>query len=218
MSKKKKIRKQTKNPKEKNTKTVETQGKENAEANQEEPINIGKEILSTVLYMIFVMVVVWLIITFVGQRTVVDGYSMYDTLDDRESLWVNKLAYRFKDPERFDIVVFPHDDGSEEDVFYIKRVIGLPGERVRIDEEGTIYINDKELVEDCYGYATIQPNMIGRAYEDVVLGEDEYFVMGDNRNNSLDSRTEEVGNIPRDILIGKAVFRLWPLNRFGTIE
>lgn len=93
----------------------------------------------------------------------------------------------------------------------------MPGETVRIDEEGTIYINDKVLEED-YGYETISTSMIGRAWENVVLGDDEYFVMGDNRNDSLDSRTEEVGNIKREELEGKAVFRIWPFSKFGKIE
>ena len=101
-------------------------------------INIVKELVEMVLYMAFVCLVVWLCITFVGQRTVVNGDSMNDTLHDKDNLWVSKISYHLHDPERFDIVVFPYRDS---DVFYIKRVIGLPGETVRIDEEGNIYIN-----------------------------------------------------------------------------
>ena len=181
---------------------------------QEEEVNIVKELLGMVVYVAFVILVVWFIITFVGQRTEVSGSSMYDTLEDGDNLWINKLAYRFHDPERFDIVVFPYHNSS---VYYIKRIIGLPGETVRIEEDGTIYINDEPLEED-YGYETISPSMIGRAGEDIVLGEDEYFVMGDNRNDSKDSRFEEVGNIHRDELEGKAAFRIWPLSKFGKVE
>lgn len=187
----------------------------NVETNeQEEEVNIVKELLGMVVYVAFVILVVWFIITFVGQRTEVSGSSMYDTLEDGDNLWINKLAYRFHDPERFDIVVFPYQDSS---VYYIKRIIGLPGETVRIEEDGTIYINDEPLEEN-YGYETISPSMIGRAGEDIVLGEDEYFVMGDNRNDSKDSRFEEVGNIHRDELEGKATFRIWPLSKFGKVE
>lgn len=187
----------------------------NVETNeQEEEVNIVKELLGMVVYVAFVILVVWFIITFVGQRTEVSGSSMYDTLEDGDNLWINKLAYRFHDPERFDIVVFPYQDSS---VYYIKRIIGLPGETVRIEEDGTIYINDEPLEEN-YGYETISPSMIGRAGEDIVLGEDEYFVMGDNRNDSKDSRFEEVGNIHRDELEGKAAFRIWPLSKFGKVE
>ena len=189
--------------------------KKNVETNaQEEEVNIVKELLGMVVYVAFVILVVWFIITFVGQRTEVSGSSMYDTLEDGDNLWIDKLSYRFHDPERFDIVVFPYHDSS---VFYIKRIIGLPGETVRIGEDGTIYINGEVLEED-YGYETISPSMIGRAGEDIVLGEDEYFVMGDNRNDSKDSRFEEVGNIKRDELEGKAVLRIWPLSKFGKVE
>lgn len=183
----------------------------------EEEINWLKEIVGMVVYVAFVVLAVWLIITFVGQRTEVSGSSMYDTLENGDNLWVSKISYHLHAPERFDIVVFPHMEEDGESKYYIKRIIGMPGETVRIDEEGTIYINDKVLEED-YGYETISTSMIGRAWENVVLGDDEYFVMGDNRNDSLDSRTEEVGNIKREELEGKAVFRIWPFSKFGKIE
>lgn len=178
-------------------------------------INIVKELIGMVIYLAFVILAVWLIVNYVGQRTEVSGESMYDTLEDGDNLWVNKFSYHFRDPERFDIVVFPpYEDPS---VLYIKRIIGLPGETIRIDDAGTIYINDEPLEED-YGYETIEPSMIGRAGQSIVLGEDEYFVMGDNRNNSKDSRFEEVGNVKRDVLVGKASFRMWPFSKFGKIE
>lgn len=192
-------------------KEISTDKKNNA---QEEEVNIVKEIFGMILYIAIVILVVWAIITFVGQRTEVSGSSMYDTLEDGDNLWIDKLSYRFHDPERFDIVVFPYQDSS---VFYIKRIIGLPGERVRIEDDGTIYINNEPLEEN-YGYETIDPGMIGRAGNNIILGEDEYFVMGDNRNDSKDSRFEEVGNIHRDDLEGKAVLRIWPLSKFGKIE
>ena len=198
---------------EKNSKIAdEGTGKDEADASE---INIVKELIGMVLYMLFVILAVWFIVHYVGPRTEVSGESMYDTLDDEDNLWVNKWTYHFNDPERFDIVVFPpYDDTS---VYYIKRIIGLPGEWVRIDDDGTIYINNEPLEED-YGFETIEPSMIGRADHNIVLGDDEYFVMGDNRNNSLDSRFEEVGNVKRKDLIGKAVFRMWPLSKFGKIE
>lgn len=188
--------------------------KKKSRSEEPQEVNIKKEILEMVLYVIFVILIVWLITTFVGQRTVVDGSSMYDTLEDGDNLWVSKLSYLIGDPERFDIVIFPVDD---EGTYYIKRVIGLPGETVRIDQKGNIFINDKPL-EESYGYETIIPEMLGRAEEGVTLGEDEYFVMGDNRNGSFDSREEEVGNIERERLVGKAVFRIWPLSKFGKVE
>ncbi|MCD7841766.1 MAG: signal peptidase I, partial [Lachnospiraceae bacterium] len=152
------------------------------------------------------------ILHYVGQRTVVDGSSMNDTLTDGDNLIVEKLSYRFGDPERFDIIVFqPYEDSSE---YYIKRIIGLPGETVRIDEDGNIYING-ELLEEDYGKETIENP--GRASEEITLGEDEYFVLGDNRNNSTDSRTERVGNVSRDSIVGKAWVRIWPLGSIGLL-
>lgn len=176
---------------------------------------ILKELLSTGLYLLTVLVLTWLLITYVIQRTEVDGRSMEPTLSDQDNLFVDKISYRFKDPERFDIIVFPFR--YKEDTYYIKRIIGLPGETVQIDQEGNIYI-DGEILQESYGKEVIRPECIGRAAEPVVLGEDEYFVMGDNRNNSSDSRTEIVGNIHRDEIIGRAWVRIWPISAFGVLK
>ena len=176
--------------------------------------SILKEVLGMFLYVIAVFVAVWFVITFVGQRTEVSGDSMYDTLEDGDNLWIDKLSYRFKDPERYDIVVFPFHDSE---VFYIKRIIGVPGETIRIDEEGNIYVDGKVL-EESYGYETISPSMIGRAREEVILGDDEYFVMGDNREVSLDSRYQEVGFVRKEQILGKASLRIWPLTKFGKVK
>lgn len=175
-------------------------------------VDMKKEILSWVFYIAFVLVLTWVIITFVGQRTRVDGRSMMNTLHDGDNLIVEKLSYRFSDPKRFDIIVFP-PTGKKE--YYIKRIIGLPGETVQIDENGNIYING-ELLEENYGAETIQNP--GRAANPITLGDDEYFVMGDNRNNSKDSRSEEVGNVKRSQIIGRAWLRIWPLNKFGLLK
>ncbi|MCM1496939.1 MAG: signal peptidase I [Clostridium sp.] len=181
---------------------------------KEEDVSIIREIIGMLIYIAFLVFAIWVIITFVGQRTTVSGDSMNNTLEDGDNLWIDKLSYHLKDPERFDIVVFPYQDSK---VYYIKRIIGLPGEKIRIDEEGVIYVNGTPLDED-YGLETIKPSMIGRAGKDIILGEDEYFVIGDNRNDSKDSRFEEVGNIRRDELKGKAAIRIWPLGKFGKIE
>lgn len=140
---------------------------------------------------------------------------MENTLHNGDNLIVDKLSYRFHDPERFDIIVFPFQ--YQANTYYIKRIIGLPGETVQIMEDGSIYINDEKL-EEAYGREVIQPETIGRAAEPIVLGEDEYFVMGDNRNNSSDSRTDIVGNIKREDIIGKAWLRIWPLSDFGVLK
>lgn len=180
---------------------------------EEKKVDIKKEIISWALYLLFVVALVYVIITFVGQRTVVDGRSMNPNLNDGDNLIVEKLSYRFRDPQRFDIIVFPPQGAPKE--HYIKRIIGLPGETVQIDYEGNIYINGEVLEED-YGLETIQNP--GRAAEPVTLGEDEYFVLGDNRNNSTDSRTEKVGNVKRSTITGRAWVRIWPLSDFGVLK
>lgn len=172
-----------------------------------------KEILSTSLYLLIVLCLTWLCITFVGQRTQVSGSSMENTLSDGDNLIVDKITYRFKDPERFDIIVFPF--AYETDTYYIKRIIGLPGETIRIDREGNIFINE-ELLEESYGRAVIADP--GRAEEGITLGDEEYFVLGDNRNDSVDSRTEVVGNIKRENIVGRAWIRIWPFNKFGILK
>ncbi|MCM1267502.1 MAG: signal peptidase I [Bacteroidales bacterium] len=176
--------------------------------------NVLREILNTSLYLLGVLCVVYLVIHFVGQRTQVQGSSMEPTLSDADNLIVDKISYRFHDPERYDIIVFPFLQGQEE-VFFIKRIIGLPGETVQIDEEGNIYIDDA-LLEESYGKEVIQNP--GRAIEPVKLGQDEYFVMGDNRNNSMDGRDPTVGNIKREKIIGRAWLRIWPFDKLGFVR
>ncbi len=171
------------------------------------------EVLSYLLYFFGAIVVTILILTFVGQRMVVNGPSMENTLFNGESVIVDKLSYRFSDPKRFDIVVFPYK--FEEKTDFIKRVIGLPGEKVRIDREGHIYING-EILEENYGKAVIIDP--GRAEKEITLGADEFFVLGDNRNNSTDSRDPFVGNIKKSDLIGKAFARIWPLDKMCFIK
>lgn len=174
-----------------------------------------KEVLSTALYIVGVLCLTWVIITFIGQRTQVSGGSMEPTLSHGDNLIVDKLSYRFSEPQRFDIIVFPFQ--YEEDTYYIKRIIGMPGETVQIKEDGMIYINDQKL-EESYGREVISPQTIGIAADPIVLGEDEYFVLGDNRNASSDSRMDIVGNIQRENIIGKAWVRIWPFQKLGVLK
>ncbi len=176
---------------------------------------VMKEMISTLLYLLGVLCLTWLVITFVGQRTEVDGSSMEPTLTNGDNLIVDKLSYRFRDPERFDIIVFPYKHKPK--TYYIKRIIGLPGETVQIDEQGNIYING-EILSESYGREIIRPENVGLAAEPIELGEDEYFVMGDNRNNSTDSRFAQVGNIKREDIIGRAWVRIWPFSSFGILK
>jgi signal peptidase I len=174
-----------------------------------------KELFSTAVYLLIVLGLTYLVITFVGQRTEVEGESMENTLQDGDNLIVDKMTYKFKNPQRFDIIVFPVQYKS--DTYYIKRIIGLPGETVSIDEDGNIYI-DGEILEESYGREIISAETVGNVEYPVVLGDDEYFVMGDNRNNSSDSRTQLVGNIKRSDIIGRAWVRIWPFNKIGLLK
>ncbi len=178
----------------------------------EEKPNVMRELLGMLVYVGIVLVITFLIITFVGQRTHVSGESMENTLDDGDQLIVDKLTYHFRDPERFDIIVFPfrHKDNT----YYIKRIIGLPGETVQI-LDGEIYIDGAKLQES-YGREVMQD--AGTAAEPITLGDDEYFVLGDNRNYSSDSRDPSVGVIHRDEIIGRAWIRIWPLQSFGILK
>ncbi len=171
-----------------------------------------KEIISTAVYLAVVTIAALLLVKYVGQRTQVIGSSMENTLSDGDNLIVDKITYRFKDPERFDIIVFPYQ--YEKDTYYIKRVIGLPGETVQI-KDGQILING-EVLEESYGREIILSP--GIAQEQITLSEDEYFVMGDNRNESSDSRVASVGNIKKKDIIGKAWVRIWPLNKIGILK
>ncbi len=170
-----------------------------------------RAVLEMILYFALVAGITFLIIHFVGQRTVVNGVSMQPTLSDGDNLIVDKLSYRFRDPDRFDIIVFPQGDGR----YFIKRIIGLPGENVRIDEDGSIYIDGEKLSES-YGKEVIQNP--GLAKDGIELGADEYFVLGDNRNDSMDSRMAEVGRIAGDRIMGRAWLRIYPFDEIGFLK
>lgn len=178
-----------------------------------EDVNIVKELLSLIIYIGIVVLLCFIIINFVGCRSRVEGESMMPTLNNKDNLWVDKLSYTFGNPKRFDVIIFNYN----EDTTYVKRIIGLPGETVRIDKDGKIYINEKLLVEN-YGMEKITANNLGRASQPVLLGKDEYFVLGDNRNNSSDSRWADVGNVQREDIVGKVVLRIYPFKDLGFVK
>ena len=179
---------------------------------EEKERGVLHEILSFLIYVAVVVGATFLIIHFVGQRTYVSGSSMENTLSDGDNLIVDKITYRFSDPQRFDIIVFPFR--YEDHVYYIKRIIGLPGETVQITD-GDIYI-DGEILQESYGREVIKDS--GLAAEPIVLWVDVYFVLGDNRKDSADSRDPSVGVIHRDEIIGRAWLRIWPLDKFGVLK
>lgn len=192
---------------------------ENTVEQKNNEINYMKEIVHMVLYFFIVICSVLFIHNFIGQQIEVSGSSMESTLHDKDHLILEKLTYQFDEPERYDIVVFqPYvnttDSNTFEDVYYIKRVIGLPGESVQI-VDSDIYI-DGTLLEENYGKNEIVDS--GIASDEIVLTEDEYFLLGDNRNNSKDSRDDSIGAVKRSAIIGRAWIKVWPFKDFEVLE
>ena len=161
------------------------------------------------IYVLILLIITFALHTFCLERTIVSGESMLPTLNDGDQLIADKLSYRFRDPKRYEIIVFPH--GNE---YYIKRIIGLPGETVRISD-GVIYINDAPLQDTHALSAMVNP---GEAADPITLPPDSYFVLGDNRNASIDSRMSEVGNIKKSALLGRCAFRIYPFDKFGFVK
>lgn len=171
---------------------------------------ILKTILSIAVCIFSALVLSLLITNYIAHHTSVEGSSMEPTLSDGDQIIIENISYHLHDPERFDIIVFPTSEG----VSYIKRIIGLPGESVWIFD-GHIYINGEPLGED-YGNELLEDP--GIAASEVKLGDDEYFVLGDNRNASIDSRQVDVGTVHKSDIEGKAWFRFYPLKKMGTIQ
>ena len=158
------------------------------------------KILKEILPYVLIIIAVILIRTFIITPVRVDGASMDQTLEDGQIL----LLYKLSNIDYGDIIVL---DEEKEGEIIIKRIIGMPGDTVSINDN-TVYVNGEELEED-YAYGETSD------YEEITLGDDEYFILGDNRPISKDSRY--FGPVKEDEIIGKVIFRLWPFNKFGTI-
>ncbi len=163
-----------------------------------------KEFLKDVL----VVIVVAALISVMIKPIIVKGSSMYPTLQNDDYLLVSKQAYTLGEPERGDIVVFPHIEGDGEKVLYIKRVIGAPGDHIEI-EDGNVYVNGVQQKEE-YIHGNYTDGDV-----DFVVPEDELYVLGDNRGNSADSRF--FGTIGTEEVVGTAFVRLYPLNKIGLV-
>ena len=164
------------------------------DSGEERESSILRELGGWILYILIIIGLTYLIITFVGQRTRVSGSSMETTLHNGGNL----IVYKY-----------------EENTYYIKRIIGMPGETLQI-KDGYVYIDGEQLTSDIYGNELIEDPQT--AEDPVTLGEDEYFVMGDNRNHSMDSRDPSVGVLKKSDLMGRAWVRIYPFNNVGVIR
>lgn len=172
-----------------------------------------KVILEYGCYLFIVVFILFLAPTFLMEKILVDGVSMQNSLEHGDQVLIEKVSRYFAGPKRFDIVVFTKQHGSTEKV-YIKRVIGLPGEKIKIIGD-LIFING-ELLEEDYGKDSMLT--AGIAAETIELGPDEYFVLGDHRSVSADSRNASVGVVKKSELDGVVVLRVYPFGDFGKVD
>ncbi|HEX9100148.1 MAG TPA: signal peptidase I [Candidatus Dormibacteraeota bacterium] len=182
-------------------------------ANQPRP-STGSSFLRELAEVVLLAVILYIGISFAVQTVHVEGLSMFATLDDNDYLIANKIDYRLHAPQRGDIIILRPPNNNATD--FIKRVIALPGERLLI-RDGVVYINGHRLIEPYLPEAWVVFNnwpTTGSA-NGTVIPPNQYFVMGDNRNKSQDSRY--FGPIGRDRIDGRAWFRIWPLDHFGDI-
>ena len=175
--------------------------------------SILKKVLQYGIEIAIVCGIAWFLVTFYGQRVSTVGDSMSPVLTNADVVFVNRLSYNMSNPKRGDIIVFK-PKGNENSHYYIKRVVGLPGETISILEDA-VYINGTKLEEE---YETTDINDVGILSEELELGEDEYFVLGDDRENSEDSRSNSVGLVKKSYIYGKAWFVISPLSDFGFIK
>ena len=184
--------------------------KQDIQADTEEKTSVGKELFQWVLVILGAVILAFLIDTFVIVNAQIPSGSMENTIMTGDRVFGNRLAYKFSDPKRFDIIIFKYPD--DESQLFIKRIIGLPGETVEI-HDGNIYINGSDSpLED----VDIKEPMEG-SFGPYTVPEGCYFVMGDNRNNSRDSRYWENTFVSEDEILGKAVLRYWPLNEIKLL-
>lgn len=160
-----------------------------------------------------VVILAFLLVAAFGIRITCSGMSMDPTVADGETVLVNRAAYLFSEPQADDVVVFS-PEGAVDGAPNIKRVVGVPGDTVEISG-GSLYVNGERYSDVA---DTERMEYAGRAGTEITLGEDEYFVLGDNRNNSEDSRSADIGNVKKEDILGKAWFIATPGERFGFLK
>ena len=177
-------------------------------------VSTGSSLLRELAEVVVLAIILYFGISFAVQTVHVEGLSMFATLDDNDYLIANKIDYRLHAPQRGDIIILRPPNNNSTD--FIKRVIALPGERLLI-RDGVVYINGHRLIEPYVPEAWVVFNNWPSpgSSNGTVIPPNQYFVMGDNRNKSQDSRY--FGPIGRDRIDGRAWFRIWPIDHFGDI-
>ena len=178
------------------------------QVDEESSLKLYSKIVAIVL---FAMLFARVINAYIIQETIVNGSSMNPTLENSDKVLLDKVLYKIGKLRRYDIVVFDYHHSS----VYVKRIIGVPGEKITI-RKGRVYVNGKILKDD--PLLNDKMHYSGIAKNGVELGEDEYFVLGDNRNNSHDSRYEQVGIVKKSDIIGKVWIRIFPILKFGAVD
>lgn len=172
-----------------------------------------KNVLTWAFEIVLVIAMAFVLVYFVGEKTSVIGASMEPTLYNKNEVIINKFIYKLTDPKRWDVVVF-RPNGNKNTHFTIKRVVGLPGETVKI-ESGKLYIDGEEMTSEFIENGIADA---GIAEDSILLGADEYFVLGDNLTNSEDSRFANVGNVDKQDIEGKVWFRVSPFKEIGFVK
>ena len=172
-----------------------------------------KEVMSWVIECAIVIFIAYTLVTFFGCRTTVVGNAMNDTLTNEEQILVNRFVYNVSSPKQGDVIAFL-PNGNEKSHYYVRRVVACPGDTIQI-KEGVVYVNG-EAYQEKITVASIED--AGVASEEIKLGDDEYFVLGDNRNNSEDSRLANIGNVKKSYIIGKAWLYFKSIGNMGFIH
>ncbi|MCI8892195.1 MAG: signal peptidase I [Eubacterium sp.] len=182
---------------------------------KERKINLSlfREIIIWVVEIAITIVVAAVFTYFFGVRSTVVGPSMSPQLEDGNEVLIDRFFYKFISPKSGDIIAFL-PNGNTNTHYYLKRVVAVPGDTVQI-KDGRVYVNGEELVEEV---EAARMEDAGLAENEITLAEDEYFVLGDNRNNSEDSRFANIGNIKESYIIGKAWFIIAPRDKLGLIQ
>lgn len=175
---------------------------------EEEPSKTGNLVVEIILWIVEIAAAIllgFLLVRYGAEKMTISGNSMETVLSQDDSVIIDKLTGKIRGYKRFDVIAF-QQNGKEHDFYNVKRIVGLPGEKVRISD-GKLYIND-ELLED--KFSTEEMSNAGMASKEILLEENEYFVLGDNRNGSEDSRFANVGNVVKSEIIGRVFLRISP--------